>query len=684
MTGAVTGVAGFSVSSADLPPPAALLPYVAALLDGDVEIDRVPAETIEETSDGGFVASGAGTRFAATAAWAQSSNVAGRWDVTLEMRLDAGPPVAAGIRVAIRIGSADDPRWLVPGQLYGENRPPASRARFPRWVPAAEETRDDPFAASGWSFRADRAATPCVSGTAEGVTVTLAAAGDSPLGQPGVGLAGGGRDGAPIELRLHWPYREEPVVYDGGPAPLAAEAPGHRWQPGETVRLAFRVYLARAGLQAWAAAIRDLAPSPSDATIPTLDIETAARLAAEGLLAWHYREEDAALYETAGFDRVTAADARTDRAAMHVAWLSGVPAATALIRHGLRSGNGAAVEAGRRVLDGICSNLAPCGSFWSQWTADRGWGKGWAAGPDAVHTRTTAEATQFALRAAGIAGRADDVDPRLWHEAAASNLRFIAARQRDDGALPASWNGRTGEPLGWAGSAALAWIPPLLDGAATLGDGSLAAAARRTGRHYEGFVDGDFLFGAPEDVDLGPTSEDGYVALMAYVALAEAASTPDERARWLDLATRAATWALTFRYSWDVSFPADSTLGRRDVRTTGLDVASPANQHLHVYGLVCVPELARLGRMTRDAWLVRRAREHFVAARQMIVREDGDLGGRRGMMPERAFQTRYGQKGEVDRLSHAWCLGLLLWASEEVRAMSDLADEAREAASRAP
>jgi hypothetical protein len=35
------------------------------------------------------------------------------------------------------------------------------------------------------------------------------------------------------------------------------------------------------------------------------------------------------------------------------------------------------------------------------------------------------------------------------------------------------------------------------------------------------------------------------------------------------------------------------------------------------------------------------------------------------MAPERYFHTRYGGPiGEIDRLSHAWCLGLLLHAAE--------------------
>jgi hypothetical protein len=199
-------------------------------------------------------------------------------------------------------------------------------------------------------------------------------------------------------------------------------------------------------------------------------------------------------------------------------------------------------------------------------------------------------------------------------------------------------------------------------------------------------VDAGFLYGAPEDVDLGPTSEDGYVAVMAYAALARAeahasANASAERGdsdamnRWVDLARRAADWTLNFRFGYDVDFPAKSPLARRGFRTIGADLASPANQHLHAYGLICTADLVELSRWTGDDRYRAAARAAFAWARQLLVRTEGDLGGRRGMMAERAYQTRYdGPKGAIGPLSHAWCLGLLLHAAELALVDSELAD----------
>jgi hypothetical protein len=660
--------------TATLPRPEELLTCLAVLLDGEREIDRVPIGAIDLKGDGVRL-EGRGRRFGAIAEWRAIDGDVPRWDASLEIGLLGDEPVDAGVVITLELGQSDESRWLVPGLFYGENRPAASRAHFPRWVAPGAPSGDDPFAASSWSFRVDRTAAPLVSVAAGGRAFTLVAEPWTAIGQAGIGFGGGGTGpgSEPIELRLSVPYREEPVVYDGGERPQPPDRPTHRWLPGEPVRIAFRLYVAADEPNGWAPALRDLSSAtPASGEGAPLDLGQAAELACDGLLDWHYDAEVPAIYETAAFDREGGAGtAEDDRRAMHVGWLSGAPAAAALIAHGRRSGRADAEAAGRSVLDAICANLAPCGTFWGQWTAQHGWTKGWTRGDDALHGRTLAEATLFTLRAAAAVG-----DAPGWLRAAASNLRFVAGHQRASGALPGTWNGRTGDALSWDGSAALAWIPALIEGADALGEPPLRDAAAGAGAFYAAFVDREFLFGAPEDVDLGPTSEDGYVAVMAYVALAESAASAAERDGWLDVARRAAEWTLTFRYAWDVPFPPDSTLRRAGFRTAGLDLASPANQHLHTYGLICVPELVRLGQALGDAWLVRRARDNLAAARQVLASRDGEFGARRGMTPERYYHTRYGGPvGEIGRLSHAWCLGLLLWACEAAIAEPAIAGE---------
>jgi hypothetical protein len=217
--------------------------------------------------------------------------------------------------------------------------------------------------------------------------------------------------------------------------------------------------------------------------------------------------------------------------------------------------------------------------------------------------------------------------------------------QREDGALPAAHHVETGDAVAWEGTAGMAWVPALV--AAGEHD-----AARRAGAYYAGF---DAWYGAPEDVDLAPTSEDGYAALMAFVALED----------WAN-AKRAADWLLTFRYTYDVAFSDTTLLGKYGFRTRGADNASPANQHLHAFGLICLRELVELGRATGDDYYVQSARENLACFRQFIAREDGDFDAYRGMASERFYQTDCFQaKGMLLTLSHAWSVGVLLLGCED-------------------
>ena len=369
---------------------------------------------------------------------------------------------------------------------------------------------------------------------------------------------------------------------------------------------------------------------------PGMTVEAAAELAACALLRHHYRRDAAVLVETVAF-----APPHEVRDRMHVAWLSGAPAAYALLAHGVARGNAIAAEAGRAVLDHIARGLAPCGAFWGQWTPE-GWRGGWNGRSERLQARTAAEATLFMLRATQIEARTS------WRRAVESNLDFALRSQSEDGDFAAYFDACTGEADGRAGSAGLAWIPALLEA----GGSDRLEAAVRAGSYYERFLLGEQLQGAPEDVQGEPTSEDGYLALMAYVSLWERTGAP----KWLDLARRAAEWSFRFRWSYNVEFPAHTTLHEKGFRTRGADLASVTNEHLHAYGLVCLPELLRIWTHTGDEYFLDRARDNLACFLQ-------DLGTPDGMLTERYYHaSRYGPKGEILPVSHAWCLGLLLHA----------------------
>lgn len=521
-------------------------------------------------------------------------------------------PVDASVRLSVQLSETDDPGWLVPGVFYGENRPAEAVNVCPRFTPGHVDVGR--MESDSWSFRADRCATPAVFARGGGlVTREL-----SPVGQAGVGFAY--RDGAPT-IWLDFPYREEPLHYDGSNEPAPPDVRTHRWRPGDTVRLDVTVTDGD-----WRRALR--ASGKLSQAAAWVSVEEAAALAAYGLHRWHYKPGPPRLIETRSFD------GREERDHMHVSWVSGAPYAYALLRHGRRVGNDEYVAAAEAVLDHVARSLTPGGTYWPQWTHDRGWTWGWHDDHSRAHARTLADATLFMLRAGG-----------RWRDSALSNVAVAVRTQREDGALPSAHSIETGDAVSYETTAGMSWIPALV----AAGE---HGAARRAGDYYRRF---DSWRGAPEDVEVGPTSEDGYAAVMAFAALDDG-----------ETARRAADWTLTFRYSYDVDFAPGTTLGDHDFRTLGADIASPANPHLHSFGLICLPELVRLGEPYRTSAL-----QQLECFRQFVARFDGDFGARTGMVAEKYLQTEaFGPKGTLEPLSHAWCVGVLLYACEEVIASS--------------
>lgn len=566
-----------------------------------------------------------------------------------------GAEMDAGLRLAVELpGTMHEPRWLVPGCFYRENRPVGTTTLYPRATLAPDP--DDPFASPTWSFRSDRAATTAVFGWTDEACVGIATDPTSVLGMSGVGF--GVTEGR-ARIWIDLPFREEPVVYRGDATPGAAHVRTHPWTPGEELALAALLLVHDPEPHAYDPLLRAAYAHDRQrhALAPWMDVEEAAALTAHGLHAWHWRPEHDALFETAAFDR---AHPGLDRPTMHVAWVSGIPWAQTLLAYGRRVGRPDYVDAGTRVIDHICAARTPAGTFWGEWRRDQGWGCGWNRDPDRLHARTLAEATLFTVRAVR-AELAHGAPHDAWRAAITDNLDFAVSCQDEDGNLGSYYHQATGEVEDRAGAAGLLWIAALAEGATLFDRDDWRDAARRAGRAYARFVEDAFVHGAPEDVHLAPTSEDAYNALIAYVRLHEVDPDP----AWLDLATAAANWTMTFRWSYNVAFDPHTILDTYDFRTRGADNASPPNQHLHAYGLIAHEELIRLARTIGDDYLRDRAHDNLACFLQLIARADGDFNAQRGMVTERYYHTDCFQpKGSILTLSHAWCVGVTLLACQ--------------------
>jgi len=364
-----------------------------------------------------------------------------------------------GIQVVLPLDD-DATRFMIPGLVYGENRGDNSRLRYPRVV--FDGVATDSLSSDRWAFRIDRSSHGVVIGWTASSCVALATDEQSSVGLSGLGFSAG-RDSC---LLLNFPAREEPVTYVGQDAPAPPEVLTHDWKAGEIAVLRFLLFVLPPDPHAYDAVLRTLYQRDRERhpVNPWVSVDDGAALAAHGLHRWHFRHDPGVLVETTAFHRLAdeAAAVTGDREAMHVGWVSGAASAHALLTYGRTGDIGPYTDAAIAVLDTIAGGLAPCGSFWGQWSR-AGWDGGWNGHRDWIHARTVAEATLFMMRSARSEHELGIEHPS-WLQAIGSNLDQVLRTQRGDGAFPALINGRTGEPQSWAGAAGLLWI--LVTGAA--------------------------------------------------------------------------------------------------------------------------------------------------------------------------------------------------------------------------
>lgn len=587
-----------------------------------------------------------------------------------------GPAKEASFSTFWRVPDTGAPRWMVPAMFYKDNRPASCVRRYPRYAP--EGGNPEEFVSNTWTFRSDRSSCPSVFAWTDNLSAMVQTDERFSHWMSALGFRG---DAEKTELQLHFPYREEPVKYsfctEDGIAPSRMRC---RLRPGEEFSLRFSIAAGPRDLHFYDPIVRDLYEESTDETAPWMSGQEANELLAYGLYNWHFDPEKSVLYETTAFDRYFAKNARmVDRPHMHVAWVSGAPYAYILRRYGITVNNEDYAKAGLAVLDKIAKEgIAPCGTFWPEWTAENGWGTGWNPKPNWVQARTVSECAWFYLQALDYETYIRDMEghpmsaPALsvmtWTDAIRSNLDFACKIQREDGNFGSYYDIQTGEVQEWDGAGGLMWIPALVAGAAAncFNAPHYLEAAKRAGDYYARFVEDEYIYGAPEDVHLTPTSEDGYNAVIAYVRLYEA--TKEDK--YLQLAKKAADWTMTFRWTYNTLFPAETILHQYDFRTKGADLASPSNNHLHNYGLICHRELSRLSEITGDDYYRRRALDHLQCFHQFIARKDGDFNARKGQITEQWFHTDWTHaKGSMLQLAHCWCAGFVIFANllEEAR-----------------
>lgn len=578
----------------------------------------------------------------------------------LKVKFKGNKEKQAAIRVAFDLEDQGIPRWMVPAMFYKHNRSEKCARIYPRFT--TDQSNHEKLESNYWAFAADRSSLPGVFAWQENYSAALITPERNAGEMMGVFFQW---EEDKARIGLYYPFREEPVAYSFLHDKFAPRVKRKTFQPDEEVELNFYLRPDDGDLHNYSSVIkkfyklwqRDNFPSP------WMSLKKGAELATYGLYQWHYSSKYRALFETCSFDTAFSYNAelpQVERPHMHIAWVSGIPYAYAMAKYGLLYAKKEYYRSGKDVVEMIVEEgLADSGLLYSEWTLEKGWKSGWNRNPDWIHTRTTGEAIWFLMKFIKLEAEWGRKHPR-WEKVVQRHLDYIVNIQNDKGNFGTYYNIKNTQVVDWDGCGGLIWIPALLAGAKYFGAKKYRDAALKAGEYYTRFIDDEFLYGAPEDVHLTPTSEDGYNALIAYTHLYEV----DKNDYWLNYAKKSADWMLTFRWSYNVHFKKNTFLGQYDFKTVGADLASPANNHLHNYGLICNPELLKLFVYTGDDYYLERARDHLFCFLQFIAREDGDFNARKGMVTEQFYQTDWSHpKGMMLTLAHSWCAGWIVYAS---------------------
>lgn len=564
---------------------------------------------------------------------------------------------AHSIRLEISLSIFDSgvPRWMAPGYFYKHNRFENNARLYPCYSP--DRFNPVKFICNYWSFKSDKLSTPCVFAWRNNISAFITAPASIKDQTTSFFLRS---DRGPADIGFNFPYSESPVKFSFCHADkINPDEKFYHIDDGEVIIFNFTIGYANYNLHYYAKILNVLYQRLSiyNLTNPWLGFDDARRTLADGLINWHYDDLKNVIYDTCAFDKYFGIKGRyINRPHMHVS-RGGILIAFSLLYYGIYIEDYKFVDAASKILDHIANGLAPCGTFYGLWTEESGWHTGWNPEEHWIHTRTIAEATFFMMRALRLEMKNGRSHPN-WMKALKLNLDFIEGVQNVDGNFGSYYNFKTGKVEEWDGAGGILWIAPLAAAAKIFQHKKYLDAAIRAAEYYSKFIEDEFIYGASEDDHLAPTAEDAYNAVISYLLLYE--TNPNEK--WLNLAKKAADYALTFRFTYNSIFHETTLLGKYDFRTIGGDISSPANPFICNGGLIMHSEILKLSYYGESEIYEKRSNDHLKFALQFIAREDGDFGARKGMKPEQIFHTDWWQpKGKLLTLSHAYSMALALY-----------------------
>ena len=257
---------------------------------------------------------------------------------------------------------------------------------------------------------------------------------------------------------------------------------------------------------------------------------------------------------------------------------------------------------------------------------------------------------------------------------ALKNADFYLGHQlegEEDGSFGRWWD-VSGKPMNTLGTNGAYIVSLLVELEKITGkrDG-IDGALQRAGRYYASLVDKRAFYADTLDADC-VDKEAGVALLRAFLDLYE--RSHDEF--YLKYARLCAGFVLSWMYTYNIAFDANSPLGRRNFKTLGMTAVSVAHHHLDFYGLAIAFDFLRLQEATQEGIWEKCARLMINACGQLVSNEKDLLGKGKdfiGWQPEQINQTNWDYKHRVlgtrgrFHICVAWTAVLTLGAMLDIR-----------------
>lgn len=289
-----------------------------------------------------------------------------------------------------------------------------------------------------------------------------------------------------------------------------------------------------------------------------------------------------------------------------------------LYAQALRTGSIRLREVAIKILSFFTSHQFPNGLFFSLYNLDQDRWQGHWPGDYACLTRLMGEAAWNLVEAVQIV---EEPDLRSRILSFCRRLAdFMVAHQLPNGSFGKRWlpNGTLEEDTG-TNFSYITWFLCRLYQVDP--QPAYLAAAERSFVRIRELVEAGAIYG--DCLDAGSVDREAAIALLqALNALVEVTGN----AEYLGYAQRAAEYALTWQYVYDVCFETDSVLGKADFHSAGMTLVSVEHPTLDPYGAQLGYELLRLAAFSGDSHYRDRGRAAVQAAQQIIARQPGEHG----------------------------------------------------------